>query len=481
MATHYSHYFKLKHRDFIDKGVYNGFLDKDSLLHIDPLLLKNCSIPEFEKSYNNFLFYFQQLVPLVNYTKENNLDDRFFRQIVKRFTMSEIPNTGLGYSKESSYGKGISGALANQLALSAFEIISAGLIDPEIFGLMQFIEDKVGADRISDMTLYILRKDFLAYTQRIATELCIPTKKYVFSYDEIFYVPFYKNKPIHFIPMQLLADLPVAHDYDDIDKVCNYNNKLKKKIADIIGVAWSQYKDYKKKDWKKLILGDQKCYNAAIQFYRGLQGIPYNFNIDKKHEYVDLLLQDFLTNYPFVFPSFSGENPQQEVYDLTKAMCMQFKHLVEDNRLSELFYKDKRLPDETDWQMLLYAVADTYKQAANLDLAITREDNPGVGEIDFHITRGSNANVVIEIKRSGNTNLIHGYRTQLPAYMRAERATNGIFMVIMEDDSIETIKSKIENVRIDMKNNGEYIPEVIYINGQRQYSASNRKYNLSNL
>lgn len=196
---------------------------------------------------------------------------------------------------------------------------------------------------------------------------------------------------------------------------------------------------------------------------------------------MDLLLQDFLTSYPFVFHSFSGENPQQEVYALTKAMCMQFKHLVENNRLSELFYKDKRLPDETDWQMLLYAVADTYKHAANLDLAITREDNPGVGEIDFHITRGAKANVVIEIKRSGNTNLIHGYRTQLAAYMRAERATDGIFMVIMEDDSIETVKSKIENVRVDMKNNGEYIPEVIYINGQRQYSASNRKYNLSNL
>ena len=30
MATHYSQYFKLKHKDFINRGVYNGFLDKDS-------------------------------------------------------------------------------------------------------------------------------------------------------------------------------------------------------------------------------------------------------------------------------------------------------------------------------------------------------------------------------------------------------------------------------------------------------------------
>ena len=124
----------------------------------------------------------------------------------------------------------------------------------------------------------------------------------------------------------------------------------------------------------------------------------------------------------------------------------------------------------------LYTVADTYKIAGNLDLSITREDNPGVGEIDFHITKGSRANSVIEIKRSTNENLIHGYRTQLPAYMRAERAQSGIFIVIMEKNNIDEIKRKIREVQKDMKEKGEYIPEIVYINGMRQYSASNRKY-----
>lgn len=128
------------------------------------------------------------------------------------------------------------------------------------------------------------------------------------------------------------------------------------------------------------------------------------------------------------------------------------------------------------FSLVLYTVADTYKIAGNLDLAITREDNPGVGEIDFHITKGSNANTVIEIKRSTNENLIHGYRTQLPAYMKAERAKSGIFMIIMEEDNIEEVKQKIAKVQMDMGNNGEYIPEIIYINGMRQHSASNRSY-----
>ena len=178
---------------------------------------------------------------------------------------------------------------------------------------------------------------------------------------------------------------------------------------------------------------------------------------------------------PFQKPT-EYENEEDEIYKITLAMCYQFKHLVEHNRLSELFYRNNRTPDETDWQLLLYSVADTYKIAGNLDLAITREDNPGVGEIDFHITKGSKANTVIEIKRSTNENLVHGYRMQLSAYMKAERAQSGIFKVIMEKDNIDDIKRKIAEVQVDMKDKGEYIPEIIYVNGMRQYSASSKYY-----
>lgn len=476
MAIHYSQYFHLQHKNFVSKGVYNAFLDKDSLLHVDPLLLKGCMIPEFKDSYNTFLDYFRKLVPLAKFVKDTNKSDPFFKQIVRRFTMREISNTGLGFSKENSHGKGISGDLARKLANSAYTIIKAGLVDPEIFALMQLIEDNVGADRISDMTLCILQEDFLIYTQRIAKELNLHTQIFKFAHGVEYEVPFYKNKPIHFIPMQLLADLPKASDFDEIDKVCNYNNQLKKKIAEIVGVAWMQYKEYKKRDWKELILGNKACYETAISYYKGLKGVTYDFSSDNKKEYFDVLLYDLLLQYPLSLHSFTACNPQTEVYEITRSICLQFKHLVEDNRLSELFYNDSRKPDETDWQMLLYTVADTYKRGANLDVSITREDNPGVGEIDFHITRGSKANTVIEIKRSTNANLLHGYRTQLAAYMKAENADSGIFMIIMEDDSIERIQAKIEEVQVDMKANGEYIPEVIYVNGMRQYSASNRKY-----
>ena len=461
MALHYSKYFNVVHKEFERLGVYDGYLDKDSLLHIDPLNLKNCKEPELEEAYSKFMQFFKSFVPLVNHAKSEDIKDRFFKRIIERYTMKEIPNTGLGFSKTNTHGKGISGALAVQLASSTYAIIKAGMEDPEIFGLMQLIEDNIAADRISDMTLSILQRDFLLYTERIAKEMQLPTKPFKYDYDTVFNVPFYNNKPIHFVPMSVLSELPMAVDYEDIDSVVNYNLQLKQKIAAIIGVVWSDYKKYKKEDWKKLILGNKKCYDTAVEYYRNLSGVRIE-ELIKKH-----LIQ---------IPNKENQSSKEEVYSMALAICKQFKHLIEHNRLSEMFFRKNRKPDETDWQLLLYTIADTYKTSQNLDVSITREDNPGVGEIDFHLTRGSQANTVIEIKRSSNVDLLHGYRSQLAAYMKAERADSGIFIVILDKDNLEDIKNKLAEIQKDMKENNEYIPEIIYVNGLRQPSASVSSY-----
>ena len=90
MALTYSRFFKVKHRDFLQKGVYNAFLDQDSLLHIDPLLLKGSEIPEFKNAYTEFFDYFRLFIPLVEASKADNLQDRFFKQIVKRLPVGGI-------------------------------------------------------------------------------------------------------------------------------------------------------------------------------------------------------------------------------------------------------------------------------------------------------------------------------------------------------------------------------------------------------
>lgn len=476
MALHYSTYFKVDHKVFERLGVYDGYLDKDSLLHVDPLNLKNCKDPELKQAYAKYIQFFKSFVPLVNYAQSEDTKDRFFKKIVERYTMKEIPNTGLGFSKMNTQGKGISGALAVQLASSTCAIIKAGMKDPEIFGLMHLFEDNIGADRISDMTLSILQKDFLCYTERIAKELQLPTQSFKYDYDTVFHVPYYNEKPIHFVPMSILSELPMAVDYEDIGRVVNYNLQLRQKIAAIIGLLWSECKDYKKKDWRDLILGNKKCYDTVVEYYRNLSGVPYDFYTDRQLQYFDVRIEEIIKQHLIKIPEKENQSPKEEVYSMALAICEQFKHLVEHNRLSEILFRKKRMPDETDWQLLLYTIADTYKVAQKLDVSITREDNPGVGQIDFHFTRGSQANTVIEIKRSSNVDLLHGYRSQLAAYMKAERADSGIFMVILDKDNLEQVKNQLADIQKDMKDNGEYIPKIIYVNGLRQPSASVSSY-----
>ena len=65
MAKHYSAFFKRSHKDFVKKGVFDGYVGKDARLHVDPLLLKQCKTPEFIGAYDKLLNHFKQLLHLV--------------------------------------------------------------------------------------------------------------------------------------------------------------------------------------------------------------------------------------------------------------------------------------------------------------------------------------------------------------------------------------------------------------------------------
>ena len=53
---------------------------------------------------------------------------------------------------------------------------------------------------------------------------------------------------------------------------------------------------------------------------------------------------------------------------------------------------------------------------------------------------------------------------------------NGTAVVILDEDNLEDIKNKLAEIQKDMKENDEYIPEIIYVNGLRQPSASVSSY-----
>jgi len=96
---------KITSKKLDQKGAFDGFIDLDSRLHVDPSLLSSSKIPEFKNSHAIFEKYFIEILALVSNSKARN--DRLWREAHTRLQFKEIGNTALGYSKKGTGGNAI--------------------------------------------------------------------------------------------------------------------------------------------------------------------------------------------------------------------------------------------------------------------------------------------------------------------------------------------------------------------------------------
>lgn len=274
----YSEIFNISPEILESRGVFNADVDYDSQLHIDPSLFKGSTIPEFVGAYDEFNGYFANVFSaLVPYARSNH---RFFDQLVKRLSFREIASTCLGYSQNGTHGSGIGGKLAKQVATTILDIYDIGIHNPVVFEMMPFFEEGIGADRISDMSAYLLIRRLLDYTQRVCTELGIPMNPSVKLNGRPIHVPTYRNVGYVFVPFDVLCDLPTARSYDDIDSVCHYNDMFRRRICNAIGARWTDFKNVPKYRIKQYLLENPDMFREFVEEYEHTAHQPYNFISD---------------------------------------------------------------------------------------------------------------------------------------------------------------------------------------------------------
>ena len=479
MAIYYSKYFGIPHTLFEQKGVFDGFIDRDSKFHIDPLRLRDIDIPEFDDAYNDvFLEYFNRFVIFVDGMTETN-QEMMFNLVIEHLQFSEIPNVGLGYSTKGKPGKGMSGKIARQVATSIVEIIKAGMKEPELFAFMHLFEKNIGADRISDMTIYILRSQILKYTERVASELGI-VPIYSYNYNGNSYsVPYYDGKPLHLLPTSLLANLPLATSFEEISNVCDYNRGL---IAKVCNAVNGNLKDFiegtnKKGVLKNALLNNKKAYQDVIEYIRGLKTLPYDFNKDEQNIYFEARLNEYIAeklNERGCLNKLSAE----DVLVSTREACMLFKECIENHRSYKLMYyeKGKLAKSEKIAQELLFLVAEAYLKAKGADIDISPEADTGVGKLDFKFSQGTDSRVIIETKLSNNADLLHGYVTQLPDYMKSQKTNYGLYIVVIVDSSKNQNSQiqKLKEIESARDTNNITKPEIIFVNACERPTASKK-------
>src|SRR5206468_6160532 len=122
-------------------GAFDGFVEVDSRLYVDPHLLEASAAPELNGARKTFETHFEKVLKLLKQSKRP--EDIFWVEARQLLTFKEVPQTALGHGKDDTSGSGIGSILANELTAVAKEIIDAEVADPEIFELVGLFQAKL--------------------------------------------------------------------------------------------------------------------------------------------------------------------------------------------------------------------------------------------------------------------------------------------------------------------------------------------------
>ena len=146
-----------------------------------------------------------------------------------------------------------------------------------------------------------------------------------------------------------------------------------------------------------------------------------------------------------------------------------FRHLVEDRRLSEELYHDGKPRAEKAAQRLFFVVAHAFCRANDLDL--TPEADTGNGPVDFKLSSGFSRRVLVEIKLSTNGKLVAGYTRQLEAYATAEDAAAAYYLIVDVGQMGEKLEKLLTEKNLLAKA-GQPARPIIVVDATRRLSAS---------
>lgn len=463
-------------QEFKRTGAIDIVLNADTPLFIDPILLSRSKSKIWAvKGQKTYRTFFENAIKLLKAVKARSKEDIIWRTLSKNFLFTEINYTCLGYG--GGKGSGWGPDLVNKILNTAKDIVDLGIEDIDFFMALALFEEGIGADRISDMVTNILLEEIIEYSQSICEKLSLPTKKFQIKDKSVELInnP-YTNKPIFFIPMDVVRDLPIARDWSEISDVVGKNQNLRNTINQNVGHIWATMTKKDKAELKNAALHDKESFDHVLKLIKNLKSVDsYDFEKDHNGDIFWLnILKTISDKYPLNLEKFKNNiHTKARLLEVVNELIIHFKHLVENNGLWKEFWTEDNKPrKEKACQRLLFAVASSYCKANDLDLS--PEVDSGNGPVDFKISQGANFKVIVEIKLSTNSNTIHGYEKQLEIYKNAEQSDEGIFILIDIGSMGDKFKIIQDKKRSFVSAFGK-ASEIVVIDANPKASASKRK------
>lgn len=468
----FSGHFKIDPNYLNEAGLIDPFINVDTQLFIDPVLLpKSANEIIKTEAFRAFRDHFDNFVRLLIISKNNG--DAAWRGAERLLDLHEPPENGLGYGGRGRSGSSRPDEIRDTILQTSKEVIDLGARDPEMISLMGFFEQGVGPDTISDFTTRVIVRQLAKITEAFCLKHGIPVKKQ--TEQQEYALPCFKDskgreKSTVLVPRDIVRDLPVANDWSDIEAATAANQNIRNRVNVLLGgIAQPTVAD-RKAALRSAAMESAELFDSFLQAVKSFAA-HYDPNEDALGYY---RLKSILSGDKSQFKAAKSHDLSKgipAIIAMVHETIAMFKHHVENGNLWEELWIDGVPKRERAAQLIYYAMADCFCIANNID--ISPEAHMGGGPIDFKFSKGYNARVLVEMKRSGGT-VIHGYEKQLEIYKKAARTFHGIFVVMNFGDMGDKL-TQIRAIRDTRIKAGEVASDIVVIDATRKASASKRR------
>lgn len=471
-----SSHFGIDHGALDRLGVMDPTLAIDTKLFIDPLLLQYSAQPELNRvAVDQYRRHFEMVIKFLTVTRVP--DDVAWRSARRLLEFHEIRGTCLGYGAASIHGSGFGHELTDRILRVGKEIVDLGITDPDLFPAMALFESDIGPDRISDMATNVIREALVAFNERILRELKITGDNFNIEGTPGIFLrnPFQEQRtPIILVPKDILRTLPIARDWDGVADAASKNDELRNRVNKHIGHVWATKAKRDKQELRAEALASKTAFETLLDAIHEVPPTAYSIDTDPdgliKWAHVG---KQFASCFPIDLLRFKSLPDIAAVNNLVRMIIDKFQHLIEHNGLNKELYKENGEPrHEATAQRLFYAIAYCYCEANDID--ISPEVDTGTGQVDFKISKGFEARVLVEIKLSTNAKIVHGYETQLEIYKKSER-TMRAFYVVVDVGRMGKKDERLVKIKNNASSKGEPLSELVFVDGTIKASASKRR------
>jgi hypothetical protein len=420
---------------------FDRLLETDTQLFVDPFLIFAETEGFWSEAGDALAGHFQRGFEMLA-GHQNSPGSLQYKKTIQYMLFPEPKEFGLGFVSKGDRGSGTGLGFAKKIVEAMSLAIERGLADLVRFEELGVLVDRVGRDRIGDITCNVLKSMFITYTQEVAARHSLEVEEVEVAngrWDEIrkrwdkavveLPINQLNGEPLLLTPRRFLRELPTLNSGDwwefaepslRDDLNLEINERLNKE--QIIAIA-KRYPD-KVREWTESRSNEEPT--------------PYDVEGDPVglHNW-QRITRDIAKELPLTV----GDVTPANLPEFVRMVNEKFQHQVENRRGWELLRNDdtRKPKNELSIQLLYRGVVESYCDAHNV--RVDREVELGKGPVDFVFTSGSER-VLLEIKKLNNGKFWNGLEYQLTSYLTSEGGCSAGWLLV-----VNLVGTKTENDR----------------------------------